>query len=98
MNLTEQIEGIEIKVRQLALKLDRLQRENADLQDKNKHLKAGMEKQEAMISALKDKLQQAQSALNQKGEEEQEHSKELKELIDHYILEIDKCIGWLHNN
>lgn len=96
--MTEQIEGIEIKVRQLALKLERLERENADLQKENKHLKAGMEKQEATISALKDKLTDAQSTLSQKDEEESAHSKKLKQLIDQYIQEIDKCIDWLHNN
>jgi len=98
MNLTEQIEDIEIKVRQLALKLERLQRENADLQNENKDLKAGVEKQEATISALQDKLKDAQRVLNQKEEEESEHSKKLKQLIDQYILEIDKCIEWLHRN
>ncbi len=98
MNLTEQIEGIEIKVRQLALKLERLQRENTGLLSENQQIKANMEKQEATISALKDKLENAQSALAQQTEEETEHSKHLKQLIDQYIVEIDKCIDWLHRN
>ncbi|MDX1942239.1 MAG: hypothetical protein SFU99_16865 [Saprospiraceae bacterium] len=98
MNLTEQIEGIEIKVRQLALKLERLQRENAALLTENQQIKANMEKQEATISALKDKLENAQSVLAQQVKEETEHSKYLKQLIDQYIIEIDKCIDWLHRN
>lgn len=98
MNASEQIEGIEIKVRQLALKLERLQRENAALLTENQQIKANMEKQEAMISALKDKLENAQSALEQQVNEETEHSKHLKQLIDQYIIEIDKCIDWLHRN
>ena len=98
MNLTEQIEGIEIKVRQLALKLERLQRENAALLTENQQIKANMEKQEATISALKDKLETAQRALTERAEEEDEQSQQLKQLIDQYILEIDKCIEWLHHN
>ncbi len=98
MNLIDQIESIEIKVRQLALKLERLQRENAALSAENQYLKAGMEKQEALISALKDKLENAQNALEEQTNEDMAHSRHLKQLIDQYILEIDKCIEWLHRN
>ncbi len=98
MSLSEQIESIEIKVRQLALKFERLQRDNAALQAENARLHAGLDKQEATIIALKNKLEQAQYALVQQVEEETEHSRKLKQLIDQYILEIDKCIEWLHSN
>ncbi|MFN7117873.1 MAG: hypothetical protein ACK4TA_13820 [Saprospiraceae bacterium] len=98
MNLTDKLESIEIKVRQLALKQERLQRENAALQLENQQLKAGLDKQEATIIALKDKLETAQRALENRAEEEDEQSQQLKQLIDQYILEIDKCIEWLHHN
>ncbi|HMO41548.1 MAG TPA: hypothetical protein PKC76_19035 [Saprospiraceae bacterium] len=98
MNINEQIEGIEIKVRQVALKLERLQRENATLIAENQQLKTDMDKQEAMIIALKNKLETAQSAMEQRADEETEHSRQQKQLIDQYIQEIDKCIEWLHRN
>lgn len=98
MNLNEKLESIEIKVRQLALKQERLQRENAALQTENQQLKAGIDKQEATIIAFKDKLETAQRALENRAEEESEQSQQLKQLIDQYILEIDKCIEWLHHN
>lgn len=98
MNLNEKLESIEIKVRQLALKQERLQRENAALQVENQQLKAGIDKQEAMVIALKDKLETAQRAFEQKAEKEDEQSQQLKQLIDQYILEIDKCMEWLHHN
>lgn len=98
MNLADRLESIEIKVRQLALKQERLQRENAALQTENQQLKTGLDKQEAMVIALKDKLETAQRALESRAVEEGEQSQQLKELIDQYILEIDKCIEWLHHN
>jgi len=98
MNLTDKLESIEIKVRQLALKQERLQRENAALHTENQQLKAGIDKQEATVIALKDKLETAQRALTERAEEEDEQSQQLKQLIDQYILEIDKCIEWLHHN
>jgi regulator of replication initiation timing len=98
MNLSDRLESIEIKVRQLALKQERLQRENAALQVENQLLKAGIDKQEAMVIALKDKLETAQRAFEQKAEKEDEQSQQLKQLINQYILEIDKCMEWLHHN
>lgn len=98
MSVAERLESIELKVRQLALKQERLQRENAALQSENQQLKAGMDKQEATVIALKDKLETAQRAYEEKATEENEQSKQLKQLIDQYMLEIDKCIDWLHHN
>jgi chromosome segregation ATPase len=98
MNIADRLESIELKVRQLALKQERLQRENSVLQAENQQLKAGIDKQEATVIALKDKLETAQRAFQEKAEEEDEQSQQLKQLIDQYILEIDKCIEWLHHN
>lgn len=98
MNWSDRLESIELKVRQLALKQERLQRENSVLQAENQQLKAGIDKQEATVIALKDKLETAQRAFQEKAEEEDEQSQQLKQLIDQYILEIDKCIEWLHHN
>jgi regulator of replication initiation timing len=98
MNLGDTLESIELKVRQLALKQERMQRENAALLVENQQLKAGLDKQEATIIAFKDKLETAQRAQNERAEEEDEQSQQLKQLIDQYILEIDKCIEWLHHN
>ena len=96
MSIVDKLESIEIKVRQLALKQERLQRENTALQLENQQLKAGLDKQEATVIALKDKLETAQRTLENRVEDEQ--SQQLKQLIDQYILEIDKCIEWLHHN
>jgi len=98
MNVAEKLESIELKMRQLALKQERLQRENAALQTENQQLKAGLDKQEATVIALKDKLETVQRSFEDKAVEEDEQSQQLKQLIDQYIIEIDKCMEWLHHN
>ncbi len=94
MNLSNTLSGIELKLRELAFKLERLKRENTVLRDENKELR--ME-----IEALRGKpgadLHSSAHTLD-----EEEHGKEiatdqLKKKIDQYIKEIDKCIEWLHN-
>ena len=98
MDLSEQIESIELKIRQLALKMERIQRENAALQEENKQLKAELDRQKGTASALKDKLEKTQRALGLQREEQPEHSKELKDQLDQYIHEIDQCIEWLRKH
>jgi predicted nuclease with TOPRIM domain len=95
MDLSEQIDSIELKTRQLALKMERVQRENAALQEENKKLKAELDRQKGTASALKDKLEKTQRALDLQREEQPAHSNELKGQLDQYIQEIDQCIEWL---
>ncbi|MCO6478166.1 MAG: hypothetical protein J5I94_16160 [Phaeodactylibacter sp.] len=95
MDLSEQIESIELKVRQLALKMERIQRENAALQEDNKKLTAELDRQKSSAGALKDKLEKTQRALDLQREEQPEHSQELNEQLDQYIHEIGQCIEWL---
>ncbi|MCB9052529.1 MAG: hypothetical protein H6556_24100 [Lewinellaceae bacterium] len=98
MDLSEQIESIELKVRQLALKMERIQRENAALQEDNKQLKAELDRQKGTAGALKDKLEKTQRVLDLQREEQPEHSTELKDQLDQYIQEISQCIEWLRKH
>ena len=98
MNLSDRIDNIELKVRQLILKIERLQNENVALEEKNKQLKADLDRQKGTVDALKNKLEFTQRVMDQQKEEESDDSKHLKEKIDHYIREIDKCIEWLQTN
>ena len=98
MNLSEKIDNIELKIRQLALKLERFRKENADLTQKNEQLKAELDKQKGTVSALKDKLTKTQGVLERQEVNESEHSQQLKQQLDQYIREIDKCIEWLQNS
>lgn len=95
MDLSERIDSIELKVRQLALKMERMQKENAVLQKENKQLKAELDRQKGTASVLKDKLETTQRALGLQREEQPGHSEKLRDQLDQYIHELDQCIEWL---
>lgn len=98
MNLSNKVDSIELKVRQLAVKIERLRNENAALIVENRQLKAELDRQGGTVDALKNKLEKTQRVLAKNGEREPEHSEKLRKQIDQYIQEIDRCIEWLHNN
>ena len=98
MNLSEKIDNIELKIRQLGLKVERLRNENADLTKQNEHLKAELDKQQGAVGALKDKLTKTQGVLERQEFGEKAHTQQLKQQLDQYIQEIDKCIEWLQNS
>jgi len=94
MNLLNKLSGIELKVRELAFKLERLKRENTVLRDENKELRMEIEALQGQPGATSHS-----SAHTPENEEREKNiaSDQLKEKIDQYIKEIDKCIEWFHN-
>ncbi len=98
MNLSEQIDSIEIKIRQLVLKMERIQKENAELQEENQLLKTELDRQKGAVHALKDKLEKTQRVVDSQRNGKTEQSEKLREQLDQYIHEIDKCIEWLHRH
>ncbi len=94
MNLSNKISGIELKVRELAFKLERLKRENAVLRDENKELR--MEIEALQVNPEANGHSSAETLDNEENGNDLA-SDQLKEKIDQYIKEIDKCIEWLHN-
>ncbi|MCB0570172.1 MAG: hypothetical protein KDC66_10430 [Phaeodactylibacter sp.] len=98
MNLSEQIDSIEIKIRQLVLKMERVHEENTALQEENKQLKAELDRQKGAAHVLKDKLEKTQRVVDSQRNGKTEQSEKLREQLDQYIHEIDKCIEWLHKH
>lgn len=98
MNLSEQIDRIELKIRQLVSQMERIQDENTALQDENKQLKAELDRQKGVSNALKDKLENTQRVVDSQRNGKTEQSEKLREQLDQYIHEIDKCIEWLHKH
>jgi regulator of replication initiation timing len=94
MNLSNKLSGIELKVRELAFKLERLKRENAVLRDENKELRMEIESLQGQPGGAPHSSAQA---LDNEESDQNVASDQLKEKIDQYIKEIDKCIEWLHN-
>ena len=98
MELSETLDRFELKVRQLGSKLDRLQRENAELQQENKRLKAEVDRSKGTIDSLQEKLERTHQGVVSQAEGSPVPGparQELREQIDHYLREIDKCIEWL---
>jgi predicted nuclease with TOPRIM domain len=98
MELTETLDRFELKVRQLGSKLDRLRRENEELQSENKQLKAEVDRGKGAIDSLKDKLERTHQGVGSTAEAPVATGapgQEVREQIDHYLREIDKCIEWL---
>jgi len=96
--LSDKLNSIELKVRQLALKLERLQNENAELLEENKVLKKKVENRINKTTVLEEKLTKTQVALDKRRDDDPKSSKRMRKEVDQYIKEIDKCIEWLQNN
>jgi len=96
--LSTKIEGIEMKVRQMALRLERLQKENKRLAEDNSTLRTTLAKHSNKTSDLENKLERTSLALEEKKENDPERSKKLRKEIEQYIKEIDRCIDRLKNS
>jgi FtsZ-binding cell division protein ZapB len=95
--LQERLETIEWKVQKLVQKMQLLKKENSQLIEENIRLtkevdqyKKNKENLEAQFSKTREAIESTQA----KGSVDK---KKLKEEIDHYINEIDKCIEWLQS-
>lgn len=97
MDVIEKLDSVELKIRQLVHKMERLNRENRELEAENKKLKAELDKQNGAVRTLKNKLEKTQQVMAvESGGGETERVELVKEQINQYIEEIDKCIEWLH--
>jgi len=91
---SDKIEGIELKIRQLAMKLERLEGENTKLSEENKKLRAGISEKTNALGLLEENLQKSQLSLGKP--EAPKASKKLKKDIERYIRDIDKALEWLN--
>ncbi len=98
-SVTDKLSNIELKVRQLALKLERLNNENSTLLLENKRLKSELLQNSNKLGQMEEKVVRSKVALDTtKGDKDPEYSRKLRNEIEQYIGEIDKCIEWLQNN
>ena len=97
-SVTDKLNNIELKVRQLALRLERLQNENSSLLLENKKLKSELLQNSTKLGQMEEKVVRSKVALDLKKNSDPEHSKKLRKEIEQYIAEVDKCIEWLQNS
>ena len=98
MEFLETFENIEEKVKLLVSKVAHVQEENASLKAENELLKKKLQEQDASVEDLQDKVDAHKKVIAQNAILKPDDAENLKERIDQYILEINKCIEWLNNN
>lgn len=97
-SLTDKINNIELKVRQLALRLERLQNENKTLLLENKKLSDELQQNNSKLGVMEEKVVQSKVALDLHRDKDPEVSKKLRKEIEQYIAEIERCVEWLKNS
>ncbi len=96
MKPATQIDGLEIKLRQLAAKVQRQRAQHEAVLAENENLKRDLDRQLGVVSSLKDKLAQTQqpTAAGQPPADNEDQ----RETIEFCLREIDRCLDWLHRN
>lgn len=89
MELFDQIGNIELKVRQLIKKIERLTTENTKLLAERKALKETLATQQADITIFKEKITQV------KKQFEEDKGGSDSEKIERYLGEINQCMEWM---
>ena len=95
--LSDKIEGIETKVRQLAARLHTLQVTYEQLKLEHKKLKTELIQKNTKLFEL-EKRTKTLPLTQKKHGTAQLRVKQMKKEIIQYIKEIDKCVEWLKNS
>jgi len=97
MRLSEKLEHIVGKLQNLQRKLERLEKDKANLQAENDKLKTGLQAlQTSKDAAVYNILEHVEK--EEQGKEEETRAaldQDIRQQIDHYLSEIDRCIEWL---
>ena len=95
------IDGLEIKLRQLAAKTERQRAHYEAVIAENEQLKRALDRQQGIVSALRDKLESNQTDLPDAPAESElspELDDERRRTIEFCLKEVDRCIAWLQRN
>ncbi len=95
MELFNSIGNLELKVRQLGKKIERLKKRNIELQNDNLVLKEVQENANLKIDVLKDKLIQIQQLIEVLEIREETEQVDFSEKWERILLEINQCLEWL---
>lgn len=98
MNLNDKIEQVDLKARQLGLKMEHLQERNEKLVGENRNLQHQLNNAINMIADLEEKLETAQAGLSKKEAADPAEIKEIRKQIDTSIDDLDNAIEWLEKS
>ncbi|OAV42855.1 hypothetical protein [Lewinella sp. 4G2] len=99
------LDGLEIKLRQLAASSDRQRADNERLVNENQQLKRELDRQTGIVTSLKDKLARNQTGAGEAVSDDAPanassaatHAVD-RETIEFCLQEIDRCLEWLQRN
>lgn len=98
------LDGLEIKLRQLAAKSDRQRADQERLVAENQQLKRELDRQTGIVTSLKDKLSRSQpmavagEAVTDNDQPTANTGRVDRETIEFCLKEIDRCLEWLQRN
>ena len=90
-NVIEQLDAIELKIKDLAGKHDALRKENQKLKEENSVLENDLEQLKRSKQNLESQLTEALAAVKA-NKSDTEDRRKLKKELGQYIKEIDKCL------
>jgi hypothetical protein len=85
MSPANQLDGLEIKLRQLAAKMERQRTKHAEVVAENERLQRELDRQSGMVTTLREKLSRSVGDAH-------------RETLTHCLREIDHCLDWLNRN
>lgn len=97
MDLVNLSENIDKKIRLLVEKLDQLEQENSTLKHETAYLKQELTRKTTIVNQLEDKFLSRKDLANRENPESPDWTADLKQQLDYYISELDRCIAWLEN-
>ncbi len=95
MELFDKAGNIELKIRQLAKKMERIKIENADLKKENQALKEMLLHSNTKIEVIKEKLEDIQRHYSEAQENEERSASPSKEKMVYFFRAIGQCLMWL---
>jgi regulator of replication initiation timing len=95
MELFDKAGNIELKIRQLAKKMEHIKIENADLKKENQALKEMLLNGNTKIEVIKEKLEDIQRHYNEAQENEENNASPSKEKMMRFFRAIGQCLMWL---
>lgn len=98
MQLNKRLDSFELKLRQLASKIERQEREKANLAKENSDLKRELDRQHGVVSALREKLSHTQQEDQHQPANATQVPAHVRNQLDECIRELDLCIEWLENH
>ncbi|NML36867.1 hypothetical protein HHL17_06625 [Chitinophaga sp. G-6-1-13] len=100
MVLEQYIQRVEEKLQLLVKRLHQVQSENASLKEEVNQQQQALQQQQLTIQAMEDKLHLSKIAATAQGgataTEDAAFKKEIRNKINEYIKEIDRCIALLN--